>query len=432
MLLAVPAENIEQVIEAFAYEEVESVVVGELTRGDSVLVFSNGEKVAELDLEFLFHPPTQVLTARFTDTARRKSRKSTTALPTTKKSLFKVLSSYNVGTKESVIRTYDHEVKGNTVVKPLQLDGNGPNDACVLKPVDASNKGVVISNGVNPSFGRLDAYAMAASCIDEAVRNNIAAGGRRICLLDNFIWPSPERPEMLGALVRAAEACYEVAKELRTPFISGKDSLYNESSAGPITPTIVITALGIIPDISMAVASAFKTPGNSVYILGNTYDELGGSEYYKTTGNDPRGHVPIVRASDARENFDIITKSIDEELVAACHDISQGGLATAIAEMTFANNLGADVNLSYVPTSRSETLSPNEIAFSESNSRFIIEVRKSKEKRFEKIGEKTGRVARVGRVSHKPELRITYGRSEILVREDVARLRRAWRFPLGA
>ncbi len=167
-----------------------------------------------------------------------------------------------------MVRTYDHEVKGNTALKPLQGEYGGPNDAAVIKPLDDSWKGIVISCGMNPNYGKIDAYWMAASAIDEAVRNNVAVGGRRIALLDNFTWGNPEKPERLGSLVRACEACYDYATAFKTPFISGKDSLYNESPLGPVTPTLLITALGIIPDIRLTVSMDLKAPGNPLYIVG--------------------------------------------------------------------------------------------------------------------------------------------------------------------
>ena len=136
-----------------------------------------------------------------------------------------LLSAPNIASKESVVRSYDHEVKGNTTLKPLQGEFAGPNDASILKPLDNSWRGVSISCGMNPKYGRIDPYKMAASAIDEAVRNNVAVGGTRIALLDNFVWGNPEKPERLGSLVRACEACYDVATGLGTPFISGKDSL---------------------------------------------------------------------------------------------------------------------------------------------------------------------------------------------------------------
>ena len=137
---------------------------------------------------------------------------------------------------------------------------------------------------MNPNYGKIDTYWMAASAIDEAIRNNIAVGGRRIALLDNFTWGNPEKPERLGSLVRACQACYDFSVAFKAPFISGKDSLYNESPLGPVTPTLLITAVGVIPNIQSTVSMELKAPGNLLYIIGETFNELGGSEYYKLKG----------------------------------------------------------------------------------------------------------------------------------------------------
>ncbi len=156
----------------------------------------------------------------------------------------------------------------------LQGEYGGPNDAAIIKPLDNSWKGIVISCGMNPNYGKIDAYWMAASAIDEAIRNNVAVGGRRIALLDNFTWGSPEKPERLGSLVKACEACYDFANAFKTPFISGKDSLYNESPLGPVTPTLLITALGIIPDVRSAVSMDVKAQTTPSTLLGKRSKSL--------------------------------------------------------------------------------------------------------------------------------------------------------------
>jgi phosphoribosylformylglycinamidine synthase len=181
---------------------------------------------------------------------------------------------------------------------------------------------------MNPNYGKIDAYWMAASAIDEAVRNNVAVGGRRIALLDNFTWGNPEKPERLGSLVEACIACYDTAKIYETPFISGKDSLYNESPFGPVTPTLLITAVGIVPDIRSAVTMEFKAAGNLLYIAGATYPELGGSEYYKLHGFLGKS-VPKVRLTQANKTFKAVKKAIGAGLIKSCHDLSEGGLAVA-------------------------------------------------------------------------------------------------------
>ncbi len=314
--------------------------------------------------------------------------------------LLRVLASPNVASKESVVRSYDHEVKGNTVLKPLQGEFGGPNDAAVLKPLDGSWKGIAVSCGMNPNYGKIDAYWMAASAIDEAVRNNVAVGGRRIALLDNFTWGNPERPERLGSLVRACEACYDFAVAFGTPFISGKDSLYNESPLGPVTPTLLITALGLVPDIRSTVSMDVKAPGDSIYVVGETFAELGGSEYYRLKGFLGKS-VPKVRGARARKGFRAVTRAIDCGLVKACHDLSEGGLAVAAAEMAFAGGYGLELDLRKVPA---KGLGRDDfVLFSESNSRFLVEVSEKARDEFE--GLMKGKVcSEVGKVTKSPRL----------------------------
>jgi phosphoribosylformylglycinamidine synthase II len=435
MLLSVPPENVEPVIEIFENEEVEAFDLGELTTSNYVEVFFHKSKIGHIDLDFLFEPPKQSLAASFFHYHNNvKQREGVSEIRGMRKSLVKILSSCNVASKEAIIRTYDHEVKGNTVIKPLQGSGNGPNDASVLKPLDQFTSGIAVSNGVRIGKYGVDTYNVAASAIDEAVRNNISVGGRRISLIDNFIWPSPKRPNSLGDLVRAAEGCYEIAKELGTPFISGKDSLYNETPIGPIAPTLVITAIGIVPDIAKTETSDFKRPGNPVYIIGNTYDELGGSEYYKITSAEG-GEYPRVRSHEARQNFNLVTKAIDAGLIVACHDISEGGLLACVSEMTFGNSVGVDIDLSRVPIGDGKSLSPEVVAFSESNSRFVVEVRKSKSTEFEKISRGMKRVRRIGFVKQEPVLTVSwsngYKKGRNMFKEKVSVLRKAWLSTFG-
>ncbi|MGD8545555.1 MAG: phosphoribosylformylglycinamidine synthase subunit PurL, partial [Candidatus Bathyarchaeota archaeon] len=282
MLLAVPPASLSRFLEVFEREDVEASVIGRYTSDGILRIYHDTNKIAELDIPFLFQPPETVRRAmykpRILEEPSFEEPENLTGI------LKKVLSSPNVASKEAVIRTYDHEVKGNTVIKPLQGESAGPNDAAVIKPLESSWKGIAVSCGINPNYGKIDPYWMAASVIDEAIRNNVAVGGRRIALLDNFTWGNPEKPDRLGDLVKACEACYDFATVFRTPFISGKDSLHNESPLGSVTPTLLITAVGIVPDIRSAVSMDLKTPKNSIFLVGQTLKELGGSEYYRSKG----------------------------------------------------------------------------------------------------------------------------------------------------
>ena len=309
MLLTVPPENLERVMAVFEKEDVQANAIGKLIPERRLQLSYNGETVSDIDMEFMFNPceSTKVATIETPKLTEPEFAEPQNLTET----LLQLLAAPNIASKESVIRTYDHEVKGNTTLKPLQGEYAGPNDAAVLKPLDDSWKGLTISCGMNPNYGKIDAYWMAASAIDEAIRNNIAVGGRRISLLDNFTWGNPEKPERFGSLVRACEACYDFSVAFKAPFISGKDSLYNESPLGPVTPTLLITAVGVIPNIQSTISMDLKAPGNLLYIIGETFNELGGSEYYKLKGY-LGASVPKVRGAKAKRTFKAVTKAIDE------------------------------------------------------------------------------------------------------------------------
>jgi len=396
MLLTVPPEKLEKVLEIFEKEDAEATAVGKLTQETRLQLNYRGEKVADMDMRFLFEPPESMKTAvHETVSLEEPEFPEPDDLTCT---FLQLLSSPNTASKESVVRTYDHEVKGNTVLKPLQGTYAGPNDAAVLKPLDDSWMGIAISCGMNPNYGKIDTYWMAASAIDEAMRNNIAVGGRRVALLDNFTWGNPEKPERLGSLIRACEACYDFATAFKAPFISGKDSLYNESPLGPVTPTLLITALGIVPDIRATVSMDVKAPDNLLYIVGETFKELGGSEYYKLKGHMGKT-VPKVRAAQAKKTFEAVTEAIDLGLVKACHDLSEGGLAVTAAEIALAGGYGVELDLRKVP---SEAVNRNDfMLFSESNSRFLIEVPEKAKKDFESLmkGKVCAEIGKVGRNS---------------------------------
>jgi phosphoribosylformylglycinamidine synthase len=370
--------------------------------------------------------------------------------------LLKILGSLNVCSKEWVIRQYDHEVQGGSAVKPLVGAANdGPGDAAVLRPVLNSRRGIVISCGMNPRYGDLDTYWMAASAIDEAVRNCVAVGAdpRRIAILDNFCWGATDRPETLGSLVRAALACYDVATALGTPFISGKDSLNNEfrprGATEPISipPSLLISAIGQVDDVGRCVTMDLKEPGNLLYIVGLTANELGGSHFALIHGLSG-GQVPKVDPQMAKQTFAAIHRAIDAGLVRACHDLSEGGLAVALAEMAFAGGLGAKISLAGVPTDSGglsqfsgglSQFSVHEngtvpfqitavLLFSESNTRFLCEVRPDNATAFEAAVASIPH-ARIGEVTDSGTLEIL-SENATIVSGDVSVLKEAWQKPL--
>ncbi len=424
MLLSVPEKNVERVLEVFGDENVEASPIGRFTGDGTLRVYYEGYGVAELDLHFLFHPPRAKRVAEWIEP---DFPEPTFPEPEDLTSwLLKLLSVPNIASKESVVRTYDHEVQGNTVLKPLQGKYSGPNDAAVIKPLSDSWRGVVISSGMNPNYGRVDSYWMAASNIDEAIRNNVSVGGRRIALLDNFTWGNPEKPDRMGGLLRAVQACYDFAKIFGTPFISGKDSLYNESPLGPVTPTLLITALGIVPDVRKIVSVDVKEPGNPLFLIGENYPELGGSEYYKLRGFLGKS-VPRVRP-EAKKLMETVTAAIDAGYVKACHDLSEGGLGVAVAEMAFTGGHGAELYLERVP--RSGVQRDDHLLFSESNSRFLVEVPERFKDPFETLIRGVPR-ALVGRVKGGNRLLIYGLKGNLTVDVGLAELRKAWKGTFG-
>ncbi len=440
MLISVPERNLKEVIGIFEDEDVEATVLGRFTDDKRLVIEFRGERVADIDLEFLFKGVPRIRrnarwVAQVFDEPDFQMPGDLTG------DLMKILASPNVSSKEKVIRTYDHEVKAMTVLKPLQgayLDG--PGDAAVMKPLKDSFKGIAISNGLNPEYGKIDPYWMAASAIDEAVRNNVAVGGRRVAILDNFCWGNPEKEDRLAGLVRAAKACYDIAVIYETPFISGKDSLYNESgTGGPVTPTLLISAVGIVPDVRKAVSMDLKGPGNLIYIIGETKDELGGSHYYKIHGFVGNS-VPQVNPSEAKRSFDSITDAIDRGLVRSCHDLSEGGLCVAAAEMAFAGDIGMELHLDSVPVDGMNGVNgvngvngpdgkmrDDHILFSESNSRFLVEVRKEDREKFEDVMRGKGpKFAMIGKTTEERRLLIRSREGGVIVSSSLSSLKRAW------
>jgi phosphoribosylformylglycinamidine synthase II len=433
MLLAVPPECIEELMTLFASEDVDAAVIGEFTDDRKLRLFYEGNLVCDLDMEFLHGGLPQMVSEAVWEPPRHA--KPDFACPQDLgKALLQILGSWNTCSKEWVIRQYDHEVQGGSVLKPLVgKDNDGPGDAAIIRPLLDSRKGAVISNGINPGYGDIDPYWMAASAIDEALRQIIAVGGslERVALLDNFCWGDTRRPEMLGALVRAAQACYDMAVAYGTPFISGKDSLNNEfESDGEIISiphTLLISAIGVMEDVSRAVSMDFKQAGNLIYIVGETCNELGGSEYFRARGFIGNA-VPRVNPQRAKELMARLSVAMNKGLVEACHDCSEGGIGVALAEMAFAGGLGATVRLKAVPLG--EPVDRDDyILFSESNSRFLVEVAPESKDEFEKT---MGGVdlAEVGRVNDLGVLEVSgLGGGRVLA-ESISDLKEAWQKPL--
>ncbi len=434
MVLIVPPENIEEILKLFNDENVEATVIAKVTNTHRLHLRYQGHTVADLDMNFLH------------EGLPRLTREAVWNKPTFEEpdfpepadltdALKKILSSWNVCSKEWVVRQYDHEVQGGSVLKPLVGEHNdGPGDASIIRPVLDSNKGIIISNGCNPKYGLIDPYYMAASAIDEAIRQIIAVGGNleQIALLDNFCWGNTDKPDRLGGLVRAAQACYDIAKIYETPFISGKDSLNNEYQVGEtsiaIPPTLLISAIGIMNDVGKAVSMDAKQTDDLIYILGDTKDEMSGSHYYDIYGF--KGNtLPRVDAHTGKKLMNALSKAISKGLVRACHDCSEGGIGVAAAEMAFAGGLGMTINLSRVPSS--DSLNRNDkLLFSESNSRFIVEVATDHQQEFEKLF-KGNPLVLIGKTTSNTLFQVIGLKGEPVVESDIYDLKKAWQKTLA-
>jgi phosphoribosylformylglycinamidine (FGAM) synthase-like enzyme len=325
-------------------------------------------------------------------------------------------------------------VQGGSVLKPLVGCANdGPGDASVLRPVLDSDKGLIISNGINPRYGDLDPYWMAASAIDEALRQVIAVGGNldRVALLDNFCWGNPEKPDRMAGLVRAAQACHDMALGYSVPFISGKDSLYNEyeteSGSICIPPTLLVSAMAVTDDVNRTVSMDCKQSGDAIYIVGATYNELGGSHYlgiHDFIGNS----VPKVDPARSKTLMNALSAATAKGLVKACHDCSEGGIGVAAAEMAFAGGLGMKLDLTDVPLG--EAMERNDfILFSESNSRFIVEVAPEDIKKFDKIMKDVD-CAILGKVTKDNRFKVNGRDGAPLLSVSIKKLKEVWQQPL--
>jgi phosphoribosylformylglycinamidine synthase len=430
MVIAVKPENLEAITKIFDDENVESTVIGKFTNDKKLRLRYNGQQVAELDMEFLHNGvPKYSRKAIWKD--RQFTEPSIPEKDNYNNELLQILSSYNVASKEWVIRQYDHEVQGGSVIKPLTgVNNDGPGDAAVIQPKFNSDKGLAISCGMNPLYGDIDPYWMALAGIDEAVRNLTCVGGRidRIALLDNYCWGDCTKPETLGPLVRASQACYDGAMAFEAPFISGKDSLNNEFACEDgtqisIPSTLLISAISIVDDINKSVTMDTKRASNLLFIVGETKNELGGSHYYKINGH-LGANVPTLELETAPKIAKKISDAIAGGLLVSCHDCSEGGLAVALAEMAFAGGLGIEADLRGLPKSK-DCIRMDAQLFSESNSRYIVEIEPDKYDAFAKLMLNLP-FGQIGKVTEDKRLIIKAENGNIIIESDIDSLKQAW------
>ncbi len=433
MVLAVPPEKWPELAELCRREGVEATDLGAFVATGRLTLRYGGQVVGDLSMDFLHEGrPTVVREATWTRPPERSL--PTPATRDFTGDLLALLGHWDVCSKEWIVRQYDHEVQGRTVVKPLVGDrDDGPGDASVVQPVRGSTRGLAVGCGINPRYGRLDPYAMAGCVIDEAIRNCVAVGAdpSRIAVLDNFCWGNTERPETLGSLVRAAEACRDVSLAYGAPFISGKDSLNNEYThegrSLAIPPTLLISAIGIVPDVRTCVTMDLKEPGNALYLVGTTRSELGGSLWAEIHG-EPGGRAPRVDETHAPAVFRALHEAIRRGLLRSCHDLSEGGLAVAIAEMALAGGCGVEGSLGRAPRDGGAN-DDFTLLFSESPTRFLVEVRPEHRGEVESLLDGVG-LGLIGAVTASARVTIRGLAGSIVIDAAVEDARKHWQDPL--
>lgn len=421
MVLAVPQSNWSRLQAICAGQDLEAVAIGTFTPTGQLTLYHKDQVVANVAMTFVHDG---IPRRRMVATWLPGPNIDTPDMPENEdynQTLIRLLGMPTIRSKEQVVRRYDHEVQGGTALKPMTGTHNaGPSDAAVLVPretqAQASQRGVALSVGLCPQYGDIDPYAMAWAAVDEAVRNVVAVGTdpATIAILDNFSWGNTNLPDRLGSLVRAAQGCYDAAVAYGLPYISGKDSLNNEylgadGQRHAIPGTLVISAIGIVPDISQTVTSDLKQSGNLLYLIGTTGDERGGSHYH-LLHNVEGGSVPQPKP-DAISLHGQVHQAVRQGIVRACHDISEGGLAVTLAEMCIAGGLGAAIDAD--PTT----------LFSESLSRYVVEVTPTGASLLEALSVP---VQRLGEVTEDTQLLINSG-GRTLIDLDLGLLTRAWR-----
>jgi phosphoribosylformylglycinamidine synthase subunit PurL len=425
MMFLVAPENVNEVLHICKQWDVTAEVVGQVISEKITRVIYKGVKILEMDMDFYTGGPVYDTCQRpFSIIEKKEIKDPDFEIPDLNDAIKKLIGSHNIASKEWVIRQYDHEVRGNTVIKPLQgkINFETHGDATVLKPLEESFRGIAVTANVNPRFMERDQYWGAISAIDETCRNLVSVGAAPDSLLDCLNFGNPEKPEKMGELYEACRGLGDAARELKLPFMSGNVSLYNESVKTSVPPTPEIMGVGIVADIRKCVTSDFKSEGNLVYLVGKeTEKEMGGSEYYKVLKVDG-GIVPKTDLNILKKAMNAILSLIDKKQIVSCHDISEGGLGICLSEMCIGGNLGAEVDLSNV----SKDLRSDFKLFSESNTRWIVEVKKEKQKDFEKtLKENKTSFVKIGQI--KSDKIVIKDNGKTIIDQKISDLKDIWK-----
>ncbi|MCW3130286.1 MAG: phosphoribosylformylglycinamidine synthase subunit PurL [Methanophagales archaeon] len=438
-LIAASRNKVEELLGVFEKWDVDAVVIGQTkpffkkesftkekkySSVSQIRIFYEGEMVFELDTDFLVACPVYERPREIR--IKEKGEQSIEEPKEYNEVLKRLLAAPNIASRECVIRQYDHEVRASTVLKPMQgiIGKETHGDAAVIKPLEESYKGLAITSDVNPSFCKLNPFWGAASAVDEVCRNLTAVGATPHSFADCLNFGNPEKPERMGEFYECCRGLGYMASSLKIPFVSGNVSFYNESAVmnESIPPTPTILGIGLCEDVRECVTVDIKEAGDFLYVTGETKEELGGSEYYKLRGVERGGIAPRTDPEVLIRSMEALRDAMDEGLIASCHDVSEGGLAVAVCEMLIGGDIGASIDIRGM---RPELRSDYKL-FSESNSRWVVEVWKEERKRFEDLLKRRKvYVTKLGETVGEKRIWIYNGNRE-LVDLPLEAVRKAW------
>lgn len=394
MTLAVPKKKWKKFYEIMKDRGVEATIIGEFTSSQKCIVVYKKKKIVDLDMEFLHNG----LPQKKQESEYSQKEYAPSKIPSI--SIDKILSEFigelNLSSTEYIVGQYDHEVQAGSVLKPFQGKGRVIADASVTRPLLESDRAVVLSQALYPSYSEQDAYKMAACSVDTAIRNAVAAGAdiEYLSLLDNFCWCSSKEAKRLGQLKEAVRACFDYSVAYGTPFISGKDSMFNdfkgfdengEAVKVSIPPTLLVSAIGVIKNATKVSSLDFKYSGDLIYLLGETQDELGGSEFLgfiqKKTRKELRGMIPSVDSNKNKMLYKKLFSCIQKDLIVSSISLHHGGLANALFRSAIGGKTGAEINLQGLLGNATSDYSA---LFSESQGRILVSINPKNKTEFEK------------------------------------------------
>ena len=417
MMLSVKEDNVDKVLEIFSLYDVPATPIGRTIQEKSVTLIFNGVKVFDMDLEFLTSGPEYCRPCNIDQLASDIDEAYPEEPERYDVAILDMLSSLNVCSREWVIRQYDHEVRGSTAVKPLQgLPGHSTHgDAAVLKPVEDSARGLALAVSANPYAVAIDPYRGGMMIIDEVCRNLASVGARPHSLTDCLNFGNPEKHEVLGMFREAVRGIGEAAAYLDLPIPSGNVSFYNEAPTGTVLPTPVVLGCGIVEDIGRCMTSDLKQEGSDIYLIGRTQDAMAGTQYFMRN-NGRSAKVPEVDLEVLSKSINFLIDNIGKGKILSCHDISDGGIATALCEMAVGGSIGAEIDLSTFDISIRSDFK----LFSESPTRWLVEVEQGTDLK-PPAGVEMTKIGSVGNSSV-----MIYDGEEILFDQTVAEIECRW------